>query len=43
VDDEPLISRDELTAMLFTINDIGVEVRRIRELLEDSDGEVPEP
>jgi hypothetical protein len=42
VDDESLISRAELTAILFTIHDIGVEVRRIREHLEGGDGEVPE-
>jgi hypothetical protein len=42
VDDE-LISRDELTATLFVINDIREEVRRIRRLLqEEGDGEAPE-
>jgi hypothetical protein len=39
VDDE-LISRDELTATLFAINDIYIEVRKIRRLLEEeADGE----
>jgi hypothetical protein len=42
VDDE-LISRDELTATLFAINDIHEEVRRIRRLLEEeADGEAAE-
>jgi hypothetical protein len=42
VDDE-LISRDELTATLFAIDDIRDEVREIRALLEeDGDGEAPE-
>jgi hypothetical protein len=42
VDDE-LISRGELTATLFAINDIREEVRGIRRLLEeDGDGEAPE-
>jgi hypothetical protein len=41
VDDE-LISRDELTATLFAIQDIRVAVRRIRDLLEDEDGEAGE-
>jgi hypothetical protein len=42
VDDE-LISRDELTATLFAINDIRNEVLKIRRLLEEeSDGEAPE-
>jgi hypothetical protein len=43
VDDE-LISRDELTATLFAINDIRNEVHKIRTLLdeEEGDGEAPE-
>jgi hypothetical protein len=42
VDDE-LISRDELTATLFAINDIRDEVLKIRRLLEEEgDGEAPE-
>jgi DNA-binding winged helix-turn-helix (wHTH) protein len=42
VEDE-LISRDELTATLFAINDIRNEVLEIRRLLEEEgDGEAPE-
>ena len=42
VDDE-LISRDELAATLFAINDIRDEVLKIRRLLEEEgDGEAPE-
>jgi hypothetical protein len=42
VDDE-FISRDELSATLFAINDIREDVQRIRRLLEeDGDGEAPE-
>jgi len=41
--DEELISRDELTATLFAINDIREDVRGIRRLLEEEgDGETPE-
>ena len=41
--EEGLISRDELTATLFAINDIREEVRWIRRLLEEEgDGEAPE-
>jgi len=42
VDDE-LISRDELTATLFAINDIREDVREIRVWLkEEGDGEASE-
>jgi hypothetical protein len=41
VDDE-VISRDELTATLFAIQDIRLDVRGIRDLLEDDDGEAGE-
>jgi hypothetical protein len=42
VDDE-LISRTELTAMLFSIADLRADVRAIRKLLEeDGDGEAEE-
>jgi hypothetical protein len=41
VDDE-LLSREELTATLFTISDIAEDVRRIRKALEDDDGEAEE-
>lgn len=40
--DEDLISRDELTATLFTISDIAEDVRRIRKAVEDDDGETEE-
>jgi hypothetical protein len=37
---EPLISRDELTATLFAIQDVREDVREIRNwLVEDDDGE----
>jgi hypothetical protein len=39
---EDLISRDELTATLFAIQDFGLDVRRIRDLLEDENGEAGE-
>jgi hypothetical protein len=37
--DDELASRDELTATLFAIADIREDVRRIRRLLEEDDGE----
>jgi hypothetical protein len=40
--EEDLISRDELTATLFAIQDIRLDDRRIRDLLEDEDGEAGE-
>jgi len=41
--DEDLISRGELTATLFAIQDIRYDVRAIRKSLEDEeDGEAPE-
>ena len=41
--DEDLISRGELTATLFAIQDIRKDVREIRKSLEDEDdGEAPE-
>jgi hypothetical protein len=43
VEPEPLISREELTATLFAINDIRDDVREIRKLLEEEgDDEAPE-
>jgi hypothetical protein len=43
VDDVDLISREELTQYLFTIQDIKSDLRAIRRLLqEDDDGEAPE-
>jgi hypothetical protein len=41
VDDE-LILREELTATLFAITDIRDDVREIRRLLEEDDGEATE-
>lgn len=38
VETEPLISRNELTAMLFAIADLNVNVRAIRDVLEEEDG-----
>ena len=35
--DPDVISRDELTATLFAINDIREDVHEIRRLLEDED------
>jgi hypothetical protein len=40
--DDDLISRDELTATLFAIIDIRLEVLKIRRLLEEDNGEAPE-
>jgi hypothetical protein len=41
--DSELISREELTATLFAINDIREEVQQIRRLLEEEgNGEAPE-
>lgn len=40
--DPDLVSRDELTATLFAIQDIRADVRRIRDLLEHEDGEARE-
>jgi hypothetical protein len=43
VEPEPLISREELTATLFAINDIREDVREIRIWLrEEGDGEESE-
>jgi hypothetical protein len=40
--DEELVSRQELTATLFAIADIREDVREIRRLLEEVDGEAEE-
>lgn len=43
MESESVISRDELTAMLFAIQDVREDVREIRNwLVEDDDGEAPE-
>jgi len=40
VDEEPLIYRQEVTAMLFTLSDMNVNIARILQLLEEQiDGE----
>jgi len=40
VDPEPLVTRDELTGLFFTITDISADVKRIVDLLEeDANGE----
>ena len=38
-----LISRDELTAMLFAIADVNANVRAIREVMEEEVGGEEEP
>jgi hypothetical protein len=40
--DEELVSRQELTATLFATADIREDVREIRRLLEEVDGEAEE-
>jgi hypothetical protein len=40
--DDELISREELTATLFSIADIREDVRMIRKALEEDDGEAQE-
>jgi hypothetical protein len=36
---EPVIERDEVIALLFNVSDIASELARIREILEEDDGE----
>jgi hypothetical protein len=36
---EPVLYRDEALGLVFAVHDILEEVRRIRALLEDDDGE----
>ena len=43
MDGEELISRAEVTAMLFTFADINANVEGILRRLEDEDGEQEEP
>ena len=43
MDGEELISRAEVTAMLFTFADINANVERRLRRLEDEDGEQEEP
>jgi hypothetical protein len=43
MDNEPVLSRDEAVGLVFSVNDILLEVREIRALLEGEDGEEEEP
>lgn len=43
MEEEALIYREELTAMLFAIADINRNVRAIRDVLEDDGGEEEPP
>jgi hypothetical protein len=38
MEQEPLVSRDEVTGVFFVIADIGAGVQRIVELLEEAQG-----
>jgi hypothetical protein len=38
VDPDPIVYREEVAAMLFAVADINVNVRAIRNLLEEDDG-----
>jgi hypothetical protein len=42
VEPEPLLYREEVTAMLMTLADINVNIRKILDLLENSYGEEEE-
>ena len=39
VNAEPVVHREEVTAILIVLGDINVNIRRIRERLEDGDGQ----
>jgi len=43
MDNEPVRSRAEAVGLVFSVNDILIEVREIRALLEDEDGDEEEP
>ena len=43
VEPEPVIYREEATAMLFAIADINRNVRAIRDVLENGDGDEEPP
>jgi hypothetical protein len=43
VQPEPVIYRDEAVAMLFTIHDINVNLRKLIRLIEGDDGEEAPP
>jgi hypothetical protein len=38
MDDEPLVSRSEVTGIFFVITDLGADVQRILELMEEELG-----
>jgi hypothetical protein len=42
IESEPVIAREEAVSLMFTVTDILVEVRAIREFLEGDDGEEEE-
>jgi hypothetical protein len=39
VEESPLIDREEVLSLLFSVNDLVQETRAIRLLLEDDDGQ----
>ncbi|HEX6702668.1 MAG TPA: hypothetical protein VF101_18220 [Gaiellaceae bacterium] len=43
MDNEPVLHRDEALGLAFTVGDILEEVREIRALLREDDGEEEEP
>ena len=43
MDSEPIIFRGEAVGLMFAVADILQEVKAIRELLEEDDGEEEEP
>jgi hypothetical protein len=43
MDNEPVLSRDEAVVLVFSVNDILLEVQEIRTLLEGEGGEEEEP
>ena len=42
VEQEPVIYREEVTAILFTVTDISVKLSQIIDLLKEDDGEEEE-
>ena len=42
MEEEPLIYREEVTSILMVLGDINVNLRAIRDLLEEGDGEEDE-
>jgi hypothetical protein len=43
MDSEPIVFRGEAVGLMFAVADILEEVKAIRELLEEDDGEEEEP